>query len=107
MLPLTPTRGRGRRTAMRPHLTPEQFAMLQMIQQVRSLTVTPQLRLRARIILLLAQGETMTAIAQAVGMSRTHTYKWVRRWHAEGLRGLQDRQSGYPLGRHRKEAREA
>ena len=49
---------------------------------------------RARIILLLADGMTITDIAATVGMSRRHTYTWVRRFVQHGLAGLQS-QSRY------------
>jgi len=45
------------------------------------------------MILLLADGMTITDIATTVGMSRRHTYKWVQRFLLEGLEGLADRPS--------------
>ena len=46
---------------------------------------------RARILLLLADGVTITDIAAAVGMSRRHTYKWIQRFVQEGLAGLDEK----------------
>ena len=46
---------------------------------------------RGRIILLLADGVTITDIAATVGMSRRHTYKWIQRFVQEGLEGLQEK----------------
>ena len=43
------------------------------------------------MLLLLADGMTITDTAAAVGMSRRHTYKWIRRFMQEGLEGLQDK----------------
>lgn len=94
-------KGQGRKTALRPHLTPPQRELLTLTQHVRAPTITPQLQLRARIILLLAQGHTITAIAGHLCMSRKFLYKWIRRWHADGLRGLQDRKCGYLAGQTR------
>jgi len=49
------------------------------------------------MILLLADGMTITDIAATVGMSRRHIYKWIQRFLQEGVEGLQDR----PPGPHR------
>lgn len=38
-------------------------------------------------------GETVRAAAEAVGVSRSTAYKWLRRWSEEGEAGLQDRSS--------------
>jgi transposase len=43
------------------------------------------------MILLLADGVTITDIAATVGMSRRHTYKWIQRFVQEGLEGLEDK----------------
>ena len=48
---------------------------------------------RGRVILLLADGMTITAAAATVGLSRRHAYKWLQRFVAEGAAGLQDRPS--------------
>ena len=89
---------RGRRTAYRLTLAPDQAQLLSLVLHVRSPASTPQLRQRAWIILALAQGQTITAIARQVGLARRHVYKWIWRWQAEGLKGLRDRPSGYPKG---------
>jgi transposase len=41
--------------------------------------------------LLLAEGCTITDVSQRVGLSRRHIYKWLGRYAAEGLAGLNDR----------------
>ena len=87
--------GQGRKTALCPHLTPGQREALALTQHVYSSTITPQLRLRARMVLLLAHGWTITAIARHIGLTRKCIYKWLWRWQAEGLPGLQDRKPGY------------
>ena len=38
-------------------------------------------------------GDSVRAAAEAVGVSRSTAYKWLRRWHEEGEAGLQDRSS--------------
>jgi transposase len=43
------------------------------------------------MILLLADGVTITDIAAAVGISRRFVYKWVQRFLQEGLEGLADK----------------
>ena len=49
---------------------------------------------RSRIILLLADGTTITDIAATVGMSRRHVYKWIYRFMQDGVEGLTDRPAG-------------
>ena len=78
---------RGRKTSFTIHLTPAQRQTLFAWQ--RSTAVPAGLARRSRIILLLADGMTITDIATTVGMSRTHTYKWVRRFVQHGMEGLQ------------------
>ena len=57
----------------------------------RSTTIPAGVARRGRIILLLANGVTITDIAATVGMSRRHTYKWIQRFVQEGLEGLQEK----------------
>jgi len=59
---------------------------------------TPQsVALRARIVLLSAEGNTVDAVAQATGASVRSIYEWRRRFQAAGLDGLRDRpRSGQP-----------
>ena len=76
----------GRKTSFTIRLTPAQRQTLLAWQRG---TMTPAgIARRARIILLLADGMTITDIAATVGMSRQHTYKWVRRFVQHGLEGL-------------------
>jgi biotin operon repressor len=46
------------------------------------------------MILLLADGMTITDTAATIGMSRRHIYKWIQRFLQEGVEGLQDRPPG-------------
>ncbi len=78
---------RGRRTSLTICLTPAQRQTLLAWQ--RATTITAGLARRARILLLLADGVTITDIAATVGISRRHTYKWVQRFIQAGLEGLE------------------
>ena len=80
---------RGRKTSFTIRLTPAQRQTFLAWQ--RSTMIPAGLARRGRIILLLADGVTITDIAAAVGMSRRHIYKWVQRFLLQGLEGLQDR----------------
>jgi hypothetical protein len=80
---------RGRHTSITIRLTPAQRQTLLAWQ--RSTTIHAGLARRGRILLLLADGVTITDIAATVGISRRFIYKWVRRFLQEGLVGLADR----------------
>jgi DNA invertase Pin-like site-specific DNA recombinase len=80
---------RGRKTSLTIRLTPADRQTLLAWQRAR--TVPAGRARRARIILLLADGVTITAIAATVGLSRRHTYKWIQRFVQEGLEGLHDK----------------
>ena len=80
---------RGRKTSYTIRLTPPQRQTLLAWQ--RSTTISAGLVRRARIILLLADGVTITDIAAAVGMSRRHIYKWVERFLQQRLEGLHNK----------------
>ena len=77
----------GRKTALTIRLTPAERRTLLTWQ--RATAIRAGLVRRARIILLLADGVTITDIAPMVGMSRRHIYKWVQRFVQHGLEGLQ------------------
>jgi DNA-directed RNA polymerase specialized sigma24 family protein len=79
----------GRKTSLAIYLTAEQRQTLLAWQ--RATTISAGLARRARIVLLLADGVTITDIAATVGLSRRHTYKWIQRFLQEGLEGLQDK----------------
>ena len=80
---------RGRKTSLTIRLTPAERRKLLAWQ--RSTTIPAGLAKRGRIILLLADGVTITDIAATVGMSRRHIYKWVQRFLQQGLEGLQNK----------------
>jgi transposase len=46
---------------------------------------------RSRVLLLLADGLTITEIAAVVGLSRRHTYKWIQRFMQAGLEALSNK----------------
>jgi hypothetical protein len=80
---------RGRRTSFTIRLTPAERRTLLTWQ--RATTVPAGLARRARLLLLLADGMTITEAAATVGLSRRHTYKWIQRFMQEGVEGLVDR----------------
>ena len=83
---------RGRKTSLTIHLTPAQRQTLLTWQ--RSTSVPAGVARRARVILLLVDGITITDIAMKVGMSRQKVYKWIQRFVQEGVEGLTDRTVG-------------
>src|SRR3989475_13057905 len=80
---------RGSKTSLTIRLTLHQRQTLLAWQ--RATAVPAGLARRARMILLLADGMTISDIAATVGMSRRHTYKWIQRFVQEGLEGLEDK----------------
>jgi hypothetical protein len=78
---------RGRKTSFTIHLTPAERQTLMAWQ--RATAIPASLARRGRILLLLADGTTITDVAATVGMSRKNTYKWVKRFLQQGLEGLQ------------------
>jgi hypothetical protein len=80
---------RGRTTALTLHLTPAERQTLRAWQRARTIPVG--LARRGRIILLLADGMTITAITKTVGISRRFVYKWVQRFLEQGIEGLADK----------------
>ena len=85
----------GRKTSLTIRLTPTQRQTLLAWQ--RATGIPAGIARRGRIILLLADGVTITDIATAVSISRRHIYIWVQRFLHQGLEGLQDKpRSGRP-----------
>jgi len=77
---------RGRKTSLMIRLTPAE--RLTLLTWQRATTVPAGLARRARLLVLLADGMTITAAAATVGLSRRHTYKWIQRFVQERLEGL-------------------
>jgi len=79
---------RARNVAQAVVLEAEQRKQLEAFAASRSLP--HGLVTRARIVLLAAEGQGNTAIAQAVGLSRLAVSKWRRRFVERGIQGLYD-----------------
>ena len=86
---------RGRRTSLTIRLTPAERRTLLVWQQAT--TIPAGQARRGRLLLLLADGMTITDAAATVGLSRRHSYKWIQRFLEQGLAGLQEK----PPGPHR------
>ena len=69
-------------------LTTEQRVELATLQ--RRPSAAAGLARRARAILLLAEGTSVSATSRLVGMQRRHLYKWIDRFRSQGVPGLQD-----------------
>ena len=80
---------RGRKTALILRLTPAE--RLTLLSWQRATIIAAGLARRGRIILLRADGMTITAIAATVGLSRRHIYKWLQRFVQARLAGLEDK----------------
>jgi Helix-turn-helix domain len=81
---------RGRPQHLFVTLSTEERVVLEHL--VRQTTAVPLVQARpARLLLLLDAGQRLAAAAAAVGLSRVRAYKWVHRFHAEGLAGLRTR----------------
>ena len=80
---------RGRKTSFTIRLTSAQRQTLLAWQGAT--TVPAGLARRARLLLLLVDGMTITDAAATVGLSRRHAYKWIQRFMQEGLEGLHDK----------------
>lgn len=80
---------RGRRTSITIPLTPESQRELEAWH--RSTVIRAGLARRARIILLLARGTSISDVARTIGIERRHVYKWVDRFLRLGIAGLRDK----------------
>src|SRR5690349_12422702 len=83
---------RGRKTSLTLRLTPAQRRTLLAWQ--RAPTIAAGRVCRARMILLVAEGMPITAIAATVGSSRRLVYKWVQRSLDKGVDGLATTREG-------------
>ena len=80
---------RGRRTKLSVTLTPGDRNLLESWQH--SPTIEGGLARRGRIILLMAEGATISDISRTVDIRRRFIYKWVERFQALGVSGLNDK----------------
>ena len=80
---------RGRKTSLSIRLTP---AVRQTLLAWQRATTIPAGRARrGRIILLVADGVSISEVAATVGISRRFVYKWVKRFLEQGIEGLTDK----------------
>jgi biotin operon repressor len=80
---------RGRKTALTIRLTPADRQTLLAWQRATRLPIG--LARRGRMLFLLADGASISAVATTVGISRRFVSKWVQRFQQEGLKGLADK----------------
>jgi transposase len=80
---------RGRKTSLTITLTPAERRTLLAWQ--RATTVSAGRARRGRMILRVADGVPITAIAATVGISRGFVYKWAQRFREQRVAGLVDR----------------
>jgi len=80
---------RGRKTSLSIRLTPAVRQTLHAWQ--RATTIAAGRARRGRIILLVADGMSISDVAATVGISRRFVYKWVQRFLAQGVEGLADK----------------
>ncbi len=80
---------RGRKTSIRIELDEEQRQELE--SWLRATTGPAGLARRARIILMLASGESVSQISRTIGIGRNHVAKWAKRFIEQGIRGLDDK----------------
>jgi Helix-turn-helix domain len=79
---------RGRKPSFTVELSPAQRADLERWQ--RSTTVSAGLVRRARVLLLLADGQSLKNAASIAGLTVRNARKWVRRFLVLGVDGLYD-----------------
>src|SRR5262252_2781000 len=79
----------GRKTSLTIRLTPAE--RLTLLSWQRATSIPAGLARRGRLLLLLADGMTITEAAATVGLSRRHAYKWIQRFVQEGLAGLHEK----------------
>ncbi len=79
----------GRKTSLAIQLTPEERIVLESWQ--RSPSIHAGLVRRGRIILMLADGYSISQISRTVGIRRRFIYQWAYRFLVERLPGLADR----------------
>jgi hypothetical protein len=81
-------RARGRKTSLTLTLTPEERQTLLAWQ--RSTTISAGRAKRGRIILLLAEGMSISRTADTVEIGRRFVYKWAKRFLHARVAGLAD-----------------
>jgi len=79
----------GRKTSVVIDITREQRELLTAWQ--RSTTMRAGLAKRGRIILMLADGASISHISRTVDIRRRFIYKWAERFRQHGIAGLHDK----------------
>jgi transposase len=82
----------SRESAYRPTLTPRLRSRLLVLARSQGRPYAEVMR--ARLILLVADGWTIIQAAPEVGLSRRHALTWLKRFAAHGLAGLRWRKRG-------------
>jgi Helix-turn-helix domain len=80
---------RGRKSALRGVLTPEERD--QLLKYLRRPSTSLGLARRCRALLEVAEGTPLVAVARLVGLTEKHVRKWVQRFLQGRLAGLRDR----------------
>ena len=78
----------GRKTGL--VVSPSLEVQRQLESWQRSTTIPSGLARRARVILLLSSGVSVSEVSRRVGIERCHVYKWARRFIQQGIDGLHD-----------------
>jgi hypothetical protein len=79
---------RGRKSSFVVRLSPVQKSDLE--SMVRSTKLAAGLVRRARLMLLVDEGQSLTGAAALVGLTVRNARKWVRRFLVDGVDGLRD-----------------
>ena len=87
--------GQGRHSAIIVTLTPEEHRLLHAWQ--RSSKVSALQARRGRVLLLVADGMSISAVARRLEMNRHVVYRWLRRWQAGGSAALVGKPRGTPM----------
>ena len=80
---------RGRKSALRVALTPEEYD--QLLKSLRCPSTPLGLARRCRAILEVAEGTPLVEVARLVGLTEKHVRKWVQRFLHGRIAGLSDR----------------
>jgi hypothetical protein len=80
---------RGRKPSFTIHLPAPDLQELE--RWLRSTTLQQGLARRARLLLLLHQGQTLKAAAHTAGLTVRNARKWAQRYLAQGIPGLTDK----------------
>lgn len=80
---------RGRKTTLVVTLSKEERALLEKMKSSR--TLAAGLQMRARAVLLLAEGKTITEISEKVGVGRESVGEWLKSFLANRMEGLREK----------------